>query len=108
MGKKVPTAAARLLEGHTFCKTFTPSSCLVASQLPKVQTKLERCGVSRSDWVVDLGAGVGIYKSGWCRINRGCKTKKPSFKSDYKIDHHLYGVRLERMHFPFPAVKARV
>ena len=59
MGKKVPTAAARLLEGHTFCKTFTlpPSGCLVAS-LPKVQTKLERCGVSRSDWVVDLGAGV--------------------------------------------------
>ena len=59
MGKKVLTAAARLLEGgHTFCKMFTPSSCLVASQLPKVQTKLERCGVSRSDWVVDLGAGV--------------------------------------------------
>ena len=85
----------------------SPSSCLVAS-LPKVQTKLERCGVSRSDWVVDLGAGVWIYKSGWCRINWGCKTKKPSFKSDYKLDHHLYGVRLECMHFPFPTVKAWV
>ena len=34
-----------------------PSACLVAS-LPKVQTKLERYGVSRSDSVVDLGAGV--------------------------------------------------
>ena len=44
--------------GSHLLQDVHPSSCLVASQLPKVQTKLERCGVSRSDWVVDLGAGV--------------------------------------------------
>ena len=105
MGKKVPRAAARLLVGHTFCKTFTPSlppsSCLVAS-LPKVQTKLERCGVSRSDWVVDLGAGVWIYKEvDGARLTEGARPRNhPSSQTTNSIITYM-GFDLNACTFPF-------